>query len=97
MSVYLPQDKIQGIKMKCLIAIKSDNNTIQESANLVGSLNATIEEVVPALHCVRELQMYKQIVFSRKTITRTKSHSHKNSYQKFLGGSSNWKFGMAKK
>ena len=59
MSVYLPQDKIQSIKMKCQNAIKSDHITIQELASLVGSLNATVEAVIPASLYVRELQMYK--------------------------------------
>ena len=59
MSVYLPQDKIQSIKMKCQNAIKSDHITIQELASLVGSFNATVEALIPASLYVRELQMYK--------------------------------------
>ena len=77
--------------------IKSDLITIQEFASLVGSLNAKIETEVPALLCVKELQMYKKLFFSKKTITRTKSHSLIIAKKKFLGGFSNEKFGMTKK
>lgn len=72
MSVYLPQDKIQNIKMKCQKALESDHITIQELASLVGSLNATVEAVIPASLYVRELQMFKT-----KCLIKEKSYKNK--------------------
>lgn len=72
MSVYLPQNKIQNIKMKCQKTLKSDHITIQELASLVGSLNATVEAVIPASLYVRELQMFKT-----KCLIQEKSYKNK--------------------
>ena len=55
--------------------IKSDLITIQEFASLVGSLNATIETEVPALLCVKELQMYKKLVFFQRKQLQEQNHT----------------------
>lgn len=44
---------------ECLPSLESDHITLQELASLVGSMNATVEAVIPALLNVRELQMFK--------------------------------------
>ena len=59
MMVSLPRDKIEKITKKCQNVIQSDQTTIQELASLIGSLNATVEAVMPAALYVRELQMHQ--------------------------------------
>lgn len=57
--------------MKCQKALEFDHISIKKLSSLVGSLNATLEVVIPASLFVRELQMFK-------TKCLVKENSNKN-------------------
>ena len=61
MVVSLPKQKLDKIIQKCRDVLNSDQVTIQELASLVGSLNSTVEAVIPAALYTRELQMHQTI------------------------------------
>ena len=59
MQVSLPRVKIDKIVQKCKDILNSDQVTILNLASLVGSLNSTVEAVIPAALYTRELQMHQ--------------------------------------
>jgi hypothetical protein len=57
MEITLSATKIESIKRKCIDMISKTEVSIQELSSLIGTLNATVEAVIPASLYVRELQM----------------------------------------
>jgi hypothetical protein len=46
--ITLSETKVAGIKQKCSNLLDKENVSIQELASLIGTLNATVEAVIPA-------------------------------------------------
>ena len=59
MEITLSETKVAGIKQKCSNLLGRQTVSIQELASLIGTLNATVEAVIPASLYVRELQMFQ--------------------------------------
>ena len=74
MVVSLPRQKVDKIIQKCRDVLNSDQVTIQELASLVGSLNSTVEAVIPAALYTRELQMHQTKCLLRSQTYNTLIH-----------------------
>ena len=59
MEITLSETKVAGIKQKCSNLLGRETVSVQELASLIGTLNATVEAVIPASLYVRELQMFQ--------------------------------------
>lgn len=59
MEITLSATKVESIKRKCTDMISKTQVSIQELSSLIGTLNATVEAVIPASLYVRELQMFQ--------------------------------------
>ena len=59
MTVSLPQAKIENIMKKCHSMLNSPKTTIHELASLIGTLQSTLEAIIPAALYVRQLQMHQ--------------------------------------
>jgi hypothetical protein len=59
MEITFSESKVAGIKQKCSNLQDKENVSIQELASLIGTLNVTVEAVIPASLYVRELQMFQ--------------------------------------
>lgn len=68
----VPQEKINNILLKCQALLQTSQTTIHELASLIGTLQSTVEAVVPAAFYVRELQMHRTKFFFRHRIIKQK-------------------------
>ena len=70
MEITLSETKVAKIKQKCLETVNKQNVSIQELSSLIGTINSTVEAVIPASLYVRELQMFqtKSLLKTEKTI-----------------------------
>ena len=59
MTVSLPPAKIENILKKCHIMLNSPKTTFHELASLIGTLQSTMEAIIPAALYVRQLQMHQ--------------------------------------
>lgn len=59
MEITLSATKVESIKRICTDMISKTEVSIQELSSLIGTLNATVEAVIPASLYVRELQMFQ--------------------------------------
>lgn len=59
MEINLSTTKVESIKRKCTDMIRKTEVSIQELSSLIGTLNGTVEDVIPASLYVRELKMFQ--------------------------------------
>jgi hypothetical protein len=60
MTVQLPQEKVQKIKMSCAELLSAEKTTVRQLAQLIGTLTSTAAAIMPGPLHYRHLQMQKR-------------------------------------
>jgi len=64
MMISLPQEKVDGIVKACQAALQQGTLTVRDLSRLIGRMSATMQAVLPAPLCYRNLQRLKNYAFS---------------------------------
>ena len=75
MSISLPREKVTKISQACRAMLRQPFTTVQELSQMIGRLTATVQAVLPAPLCYRQLQWLKNEAFSDISLIFNKTRS----------------------
>lgn len=63
MSMSLPREKVAKISQACRAMLRQPSTTVRELSRMIGHLTATVQAILPAPLCYRQLQRLKNETF----------------------------------